>query len=454
MPRLSTTGSAVMGIAGIETSIDGTTPAALTGSTGGWDWLNEDVIVGQSDFGSGFILYTYDVNTLVLAEVLIDGLPVDGANELAAGGDVWAKWLSTEGFRTSDPPDLILPVAGLGAVSETGNIVTVVTRDTGFGLRTYNAAGTELSTLNALLTLPVIRARGDIVSYVDADGWHLRGTDGAVLPYAARGIDLSFMAPALNGTDVWVLETDTDEVLGLRGAAQGNQYVINTGPTSFGPDVRFISPNIARIVYSTNAGESADALVIHDLNVATGWHSVATMVGGVPVFVVQPPLATIPVPVTNVGSYNLRALFQGLYQHPVIDKTTGRMTEPWYRALNLLAQQANAPINLSSPNDVIGVLPEGNGGTGNDEGDVVTHPDNTPGIARSVLGRSANTAGPRADIQATANGQVLMQQADVLVFAGIESVGYWSPLMTGGGATSEMILTSDGDAIMTWVPTP
>ncbi len=374
MPRLSTTGSAVMGIAGIETSIDGTTPLALVGSTGGWDWLTEDVIVGQSDFGSGFILYTYDVNTLVLTAVQIDGADVLGANELAAGGDVWAKWLSGVGFSTSDPPDVLLPAAGLGAVSEDGIFVAVVDRSTGFGLRIYSAAGAELATLNALLTLPVIRARGDIVSYVDADGWHLRSTTGAVLPYAARNIDLSVLVPALNGTDVWVLETDTDEVLGLRGAVQGNQYVLNTGPTSFQPVVRFISPNLARIVYSTNAGESADALVIHDLNVATGAHSIATIVGGVPLFVPQPVLPTIPVPVTNAGSFDLKLMFQGLYQQPVIDKTTGRMTVPWYRAMVRLAEDANAPINLSSPNQVTGVLPEPNGGTGNDDGTVIPPP--------------------------------------------------------------------------------
>lgn len=34
----------------------------------------------------------------------------------------------------------------------------------------------------------------------------------------------------------------------------------------------------------------------------------------------------------------------------------------------------------------------------------------------------------------------------------VSGAGYWSPLMTGGGATSEMILTASGDAIMVWTP--
>jgi hypothetical protein len=34
----------------------------------------------------------------------------------------------------------------------------------------------------------------------------------------------------------------------------------------------------------------------------------------------------------------------------------------------------------------------------------------------------------------------------------VEGAGYWSPLMTGGGASSEMVLDSDGDAIMVWNP--
>jgi hypothetical protein len=36
----------------------------------------------------------------------------------------------------------------------------------------------------------------------------------------------------------------------------------------------------------------------------------------------------------------------------------------------------------------------------------------------------------------------------------VAAVGYWSPLMSGGGALSELVLTPDGDAIMAWTSTP
>lgn len=72
------------------------------------------------------------------------------------------------------------------------------------------------------------------------------------------------------------------------------------------------------------------------------------------------------VTVTTGGGASLAQL-AGVYKHPVIDKATGRMTEPWYRTLRALFTQAVAPIDLSSTR-VVGMLDAENGGTGTTDG--------------------------------------------------------------------------------------
>lgn len=438
MPRLSTLGSAVMGIGGIETSVDGTTPAALVGSVGGWDWLNTTTIVGQSDFGSGFKVYTYDVNTLVLTEV-----DATGANDVWAGGDVWQKWLSGEGVKTSTPPALVLPVAGPGAVNESGTSVVIVTRDTGFGLRSYDNAGTVLFTWNALLTSSVIRARSSVMSYQDAEGWQLRNVStGAVILYAAQTEDVNWLVPALNGSDLWVLERSAADVLTLRGAQSSNAFTIATGAMLFNPDVRFLSSTVARIAWSTTSGEAAGDLVLMDLNIANGTNTVATIVGGTPVFVAGTPIAPTPVS-TSGGSSNLKRLFAGLYQEPVVEKTNGRMTVPWYRALSALAESANTPIDLGS-NQVTGVLPEPNGGTGNDAGEVVNG-GGAPVTAQYIVAAADPVL--TAERVATDTASIAWDFSTAGQ-AKADVVSYWIPLVDGAEPPG-FITDGSGNLILT-----
>ena len=76
------------------------------------------------------------------------------------------------------------------------------------------------------------------------------------------------------------------------------------------------------------------------------------------------------------------------------------------------------------------------------------------GIATSVLGRAANSTGPRGDIQATANQQILVRRNNVLGFTLGQAVGYWSSLTNGDPVLPEVIFDSFGDTIAVWTALP
>lgn len=73
------------------------------------------------------------------------------------------------------------------------------------------------------------------------------------------------------------------------------------------------------------------------------------------------------------------------------------------------------------------------------------------GAAISVLGRSANSSGVRADIQLTANEQIFARRSDALVAIAIQSMGYWAPITNGDPAAPELIFDSFGDIVVGWV---
>lgn len=423
MPRLSTLGSAVMGIAGQTTSVNGTIPPALVGSDGGnWAWYSTTTIFGQADFGAGYSTYRLQLSPEVLTLVAAGEVA-----ESSAGGSNWATWVTGAGVVTDT--SLALVQGGLGEVSETGQFALVNMRATDLGLSVYSALGVLQSQTNAIV-IPshFIRLRGNVLSYEDAAGWHLRtGTTGAVLSFVGRAVPIVHLVPALNGSTVWVVEQDADDTLTLRGASQSQAFTVSTGVALFNPDARFIASNVIRIAYSLNGGESPEALVLHDINVATGAHTKATIVAGAPVFVAQPALSTAPI-ATSGGSSQAKRLLNGLYQQPLLRKGAGPalIDERWYKALLALSDAATAPIDLGS-DQVTGVLDQTNGGTGNDEAAIVSD-DLAPADAQYLV--AAASAGLSAERVATDTASIAWDFATAGQ-AKADVASYWIPLVDG-----------------------
>ena len=59
-------------------------------------WLNDWTLIFESSQSGSARLYTYDTRTGLCAQV-----SSSGADRLYAGGDVWAAWTATGGYRDS-----------------------------------------------------------------------------------------------------------------------------------------------------------------------------------------------------------------------------------------------------------------------------------------------------------------------------------------------------------------
>jgi hypothetical protein len=157
-------------------------------------------------------------------------------------------------------------------------------------------------------------------------------------------------------------------MLTIRAATSATGFVITDAGIVYNPDVVWLSGTTVRVAYSTGQGELAAELVLHDINVATGAHSKATIVSGAPVFVAQPTLTATAVPTTGISSTTARRLLNSLYQQPVLDpRTQGRISRPWYRLIEAITGQLGGTIDLSS-GQVTGILQQEHGGTGTNTG--------------------------------------------------------------------------------------
>lgn len=126
-------------------------------------WLNDWTLVFESSQSGSARLYTYDTRTGVSAQV-----SASGADRLYAGGDVWAAWTSSGGYRDS----LGRSHADYAsvAVDDTGTVLIILDRntDTGLGYLTKDA------NINAPVVItydPITTAhvRNGVVVYVAND---------------------------------------------------------------------------------------------------------------------------------------------------------------------------------------------------------------------------------------------------------------------------------------------
>ncbi len=148
MPRLSPSGNVAMGIAGHQGVING----AFIPDSYGPQWMNNDTAVFQQP--SNFAISLYDIHTGVRTPQIIRP-----ANDLYAGGNVWALWADHFGLQAST--GLYLPDAGLLDVGPDGSVGYVPNRQVGIGANVRELDGTDwiLASGNVVYSLQLKGAR-------------------------------------------------------------------------------------------------------------------------------------------------------------------------------------------------------------------------------------------------------------------------------------------------------
>lgn len=443
MPVLNALGEALMGEGGFPTSIDGAVVPELDGFPAGqWAWLSETVIVGKADFGGGYNVYTIDLDTSVVTQII--------AGESAAtraGGGIYQMYFAPGGITTNAGSLGTLPNAGPGDVAVDGWSAMVPAFASDFGIDVYDETGTLQTTISTqLFPSNAIKLRDEILSYPDVDlAWHLldRAT-GLPISFAQRTAIQSVLVPVTVDDHVYVVERDVTtpaEQITLRLATNSKGFVVQNAGLRYGVDAIWMAgTTTVRIAYSTGASELPSELVVHDIDVVTGAHSIAVVVGSALVWTAQPNLTNTPLPASGASGSGTSALTQfenSIYTQSVIDKRTGLMTRPWYLFIQALIQEVTNPIQAGQ---IQGILQQQNGGTGTTTG-LTNLPNAAPLDATYLTATDETTdlassrqllAGIGIDLDASVAGEMT-------VSATYE--GQWIPLVDGSEPPN---LVSDG----------
>lgn len=460
--KFNSTGLALTGIGGAvgRVAVDGVVPAALgTMAGGGWGWLTDDIIAGPGDFGSGYLLRSYTISTLTVAD-LDPG--VGDVNVFKAGNNVWAAFLAGTGVWTSVAGLGPFPASSLADISPGGDIVLISVYQADRGVVVYNAGGSQTANRDVVLTLPSIHARTGIVSYQTAASWQLMTTAGVSVGYAPRtDATVVSIVPCQVGSTVWVLEWAVGDTLTLRPAASGQGYTIASGVDNiFNPDICDLSGGVVRVGWSTTTGEAHTDLRLMDLTLASGANTVATSAGGAGIVTTTgSPLSPAVFPVGAVvggGGQGLLKSLAALYQHPLVEPSR-LVTAIWYKNwFQSVSRALTTPIDLAS--QTTGILGPGQGGTGTDTGTSVLNGANLidgsvpltaieDQTSSTLLGRGeGDGAGPP---QVITLGTGLLMTGTVLSASGGD--GYWVPLTDGDPVETELIFAA-GECVMVFVP--
>lgn len=437
-----TTGVGAMGI-GTNISIDGVIPAPLVGVGALYPrWIQPAgnvLLFFNNDLGT---LQQIDLDTSVVTTVAPGGALV-----LAAGNGLYVASLSTgalQGVRSNISGWSRLSLAGLGDMDGSGAFAVIQAFASDRGVSLYASSGALITTIDIPIAPgAVIRCNTGLCAFSgSASAWQLRSlTDGSVVPFADReqGVIETVPLEMADGRIV-VVERTGNDTLTLRVATGNLGYVISS-TIVYNPDAMEISPGVVRVGYSATAGEGPTALRMVDLTLASGAQTLWTTASGSLVSSAGPTLTVTSLPAT-LPEQGLGALFAG--HHPFTEQQSGMLTlafgKPW---VDLVSRILGQPVNLAT--QVTGVLPVGSGGTGGTGGTSVVNGANIIGII---------PPGPLMNIPNVGFWTLLTAGAPLNLSLLSQQAGYWSPLMSGpDAATSTMVLTAEGDAIMTWTQT-
>jgi hypothetical protein len=373
--RLSpTTGKILSGQGGGTIAIDGVVPPSLaTAVGGGWGWLDDDTCGGQADLGAGYLLRKLIVSsdTLSVLDATSSGV-TDAATQFRAGNNFWAAFLTggaLKGVRSNIRATL--PLAALGDIDETGQMVVVQNYTADSGLVSYSTSGSQLwvNSTTVLDGSNRLRSKNGSVAYQDTtSNWHLRDTGtGTLQSFAPRtGEVVAAMVPVLISGAIWVVEL-TNTQLTIRPATSSNGYVLSTSANLFNPDAVSMSAGTVRVGWSVSTGELPTDMRLADLTVTTGSTTLGSTTTGSLVFGSASAGTTGNFTIGAVEGGSLAATKQPRQAaKPDGSGFQGsggiRQYQAWW---DTIAGQAVAPPNLSQ---ATGVLDPAHGGTGTDTG--------------------------------------------------------------------------------------
>ncbi len=423
MPRLSTTGSAGMGVGSAPISIDGSVPAALASYTGGVaGWLNTDELLISATDGSAWKLYSYSVSGL---SVSVEDS--QAANDAKCGNNRWAAFLAGQGTRTNVGGLGPFPLASVGDVSSQGLIALFTNPQIGVGVSVYS--GTSLLySAQVPLASAAMRCRDGTLAYQTMAGWQLINLAGGqtVSGFLPRA-NISSITPFAVGAVVWILEYETtSNQFSIRPAGGGSGWTLPVSATMFNVDVIGLGSS-ALLAWSTTSGEAAADLETLSINLTTGVTVLSTVMAGSLVPGVGPTLPSAVFPGSNAAAVRLPV--QSMKAVYIDGPHKGELTKPWRDALqggvNGVQSAQTSVANLPTP-----VPPDGFSGVG------------------GVFAPGSNST---LTFKSNDNSMTITpDQPSLSVDFSVVGISfYMSPLTTGGDpTTAELIFGPDGDVVM------
>lgn len=277
---LNTLGQVAQGVGGGIAAYD---DHAVAQPAGGTAWITDDEIVYQV-CANGCQIQKFNVRTGQYSTA-----SPSGANDLYAGGGVWAAWLGGAGVFTST--GITLPESGLGPVGPDGAIAVKVLR-------------------NSFGPWDVLERDGSRWRLTDCDAHDIQllGAHRAVFmcgnTVQANGLPAPSMV--LPGTLWWTRTTFVNgqpwvmyqsERAGARllvhpyDSLQG--YVVTQGGNSYAPDFMQFGSKL-RVAYATVASEAPGQVVVTDIDLSAPRVNLSTLLPTTPPAITPPPVVVTP----------------------------------------------------------------------------------------------------------------------------------------------------------------
>lgn len=231
-----------MGLGGGTVSIDG---RPIASPAGGAAWVTDDLLIYQICRGGVCVLETFDARNGLVTEVADAG-----ANEIAAGGGVWAAWRAGFGLFTSF--GLHLPDAGPATVGPDG-VIAYKPQHQSFGPVVMRAPDGSTRTLIDTAPRDLQLLGGDRAIWAFHDS--RIGVSGIPLPVTLDSTGGLWRPRAVSVEgEWWALYFHNSARLVLHPFTSTRGYVLHQGVNAFGHDL-VAEGSVITVGFAWNEGE-------------------------------------------------------------------------------------------------------------------------------------------------------------------------------------------------------
>ncbi len=241
-------------------------------------WLTDTVTIRQAQRDGRWVLLTYDTVSKQTTEV-----SDQGANNLKAGGRLWAAWLS-RGVRTAT---MLYQDAGLQDVGNDGTIALTPNYQRGTDLRLIATDGRETFVDTGATFGTRVHSAG-VAAWSNSVDIKTAGTPTPLNLVPSEGVFEPRLVKLGGG---WFVAYHTHRRLIFRPLTSRLGYVLSTTPNTYGIDAIALSDTKARIAWATNEAESPSSVRWADVDITAPRVDLTT---GAPV--VLPPVEPPPTP--------------------------------------------------------------------------------------------------------------------------------------------------------------